>query len=451
MKIVIVGVGKVGLTLVHQLSLEGHNIIAIDTNQRVIENLMNSHDAIGILGNGASYAAQEEADVAKADLLIAVTSTDELNLLCCMVAKKFGCKNTTARIRNPEYLSQRTFMRDELGVNMVVNPEFAAARAMSQVLRLPSALNIDVFARGRVDLVELVVPQNSKLDGQILAKMYQKFKVKILVCAVQRNQEVIIPTGDFVIQAGDKINITATPAAIVSFFKELGILKEKVRSVMLVGGSNICYYLAKQLCEAGMSVKIIERDEKKCIKLCEILPKAMIIQGDGSDYTLLEEEAISKMDAFVALTGIDEENVILSLYAKRKNVRKVVTKVNKHSINKLLVDSDLGSIISPKYITANQIVTYVRGLQNSLGSGVKTMHKIINNRVEALEFVVRVNTKFIGIPLKQLKLKDNLLVACIIRNNKAIIPGGEDTIEAGDSVIVVTTIPYLREFNDIIK
>jgi trk system potassium uptake protein TrkA len=450
MNIVIVGDGKVGSTLVKQLSKEGHDIVIIDNNLSVIENSMNMYDVMGIDGNGANLLIQKQAGVDKSDLFIAATSSDELNMLSCMMAKKLGAKHRVGRVRNPEYSDQLGFLKEELGMNMVINPEQTTALEISRILRFPTAIKIETFSNGRAELIEIKVPEGSRLVGQPLYKLSSMCDVKVLICVVQRGSQVIIPTGEFVVQAGDRISITASPHQIHTFIKRMGLLKDKVKMVMIVGGSRLGHYLAKMLLEVGMEVKIIEVKEEVCRQLSEDLPKAIIIHGDGTNHELLIEEGIDNTDAFISLTGIDEENIILSMYAKKKEVKKVVTKINKISFSKLLTDDMVDSIVSPKYLTANQIVSYVRGLQNSMGSSVQTLHRLVDNQVEALEFAVKVKDHFIGKSLKDLRLKENLLIAVIIRNHKTIIPAGNDTLEVGDRVIIVTTIPYLRDLKDIV-
>lgn len=449
MKIVIIGDGKVGNTIMKQLSKEGHDIVIIDNNMEVLEKALNSYDVMTINGNGASYPVQKQAGVDKADLLIAATSSDELNMLSCFVGKKLGAKYAVSRVRNPEYSEQLFLMRDDLGIDRVINPEYTAAKEISRILRFPTAIRVETFTRGRAELVEIKVTDNSKLNGLPLTSLYKKYQVKILVCAVQRNSHIIIPSGDFILQAGDTISIIATASEIVTFFKRTGILMDKIKTVMIVGGSKIGYYLSKILLELGMSVKVIDNNEDKCRNLSESLPKATIIYGDGTDHDLLVEVGINEVDAFVSLTNIDEENIVLSMFAMKMEVNKVIGKVNRLSFSKLVSKDMADCFISPKYLTANEIVSFVRGLQNTVGCSVQTLHRIISNQVEVLEFAIRVKEEFIGIPLKELEIRSNLLIACIIRNDKTIIPGGNDTIEVGDNVIVVTTIPFLRDFVDI--
>ncbi len=452
MNVVIVGDGKVGGTIASQLSGEGHDIIVIDNNTRVLTNASNTMDIISVEGNGASMEVQERAGVPHSDLLIAATSADEVNMLACLVGKKLGAKHTIARVRNPEYFQQINKLKDDLGLSMAVNPELAAAEEISRLLRFPSALKIDTFARGRVELVEIKIPPHSVLDGMPLWAIYKEFQVKILICAVQREGEVYIPSGDFVLQAGDKINLTASHLEIARFFRTIGIFRTGVKSVMIIGGGRVAYYLAKELLSLHVRVKIIEMDYRRCEDLCEVLPEAVIIHGDGTDKELLQEEGLEKTDALVCLTGMDEENIVVSLYAKAKKVSKVIAKINRINFDEILDALDIDGFISPKTIAASNIVRYVRAMQNSVGSSnVETLHKLINDRIEALEFKVREKSSVVGVPLKNLKTKDELLVATIIRGGRVIIPGGNDSIEVGDSVIIVTRNKHLMDLKDILK
>ena len=440
MNIVVVGDGKVGYTLTASLSKEGHDVTVIDNRPDTLRNTTNELDVICIEGNGVSYAVQSEAGVQKADLLIAATSADEINMLACMVAKKLGAKHTIARVRDPQYQQQMFFLKEELGLSVVVNPEQSAASEISRLMRFVPAIKAEPFAKGRIDLVEFKVKENSPLDG-----------VKILVCAARRGEEVFIPKGNFIIRSGDKLTILAAPAEISSFFRTVGTFQRKVRDVMVVGGGRIAYYLARQLIETGIHVKIIEKDEKRCNQLFDLLPKATILHGDGTDHELLSEEGLDKTDALIALTGIDEENIILSMYANSLNVDKVVTKVNNARLAEMLAPMGIESVISPKEIAANRIISYVRAMTNATGSNVEMLYRLADNKVEALEFRVRESSRCIGVPLKDMPIKDDVLVGAIIRGGTCIIPGGDDVIKAHDSVIVVTTMNGLHELDNILK
>lgn len=449
MRIVIVGDGKVGYTLAERLSAEAHDVVVIDNNARNLAALETSLDVITVLGNGASLAVQREADVPHCDLLIAVTSMDEINMLCCLAAKVLGAGHTIARVRNPDYAGQLDDLKDELGLSMGINPELAAAKEISRLLRYPSALKIETFARGRAELVAYRIPEGSALCGLPLHRLADTLRARVLVCAVTRDDDVFIPSGDFVLQSGDHIHITTPPAELAAFFKKLGDAAPRIKDVIIVGGGRIAYYLARSLPEYGMQVKIIEKDEAQADKLSDQLTKTLIIHGDGTDPELLAEEGIAGADAFVALTGIDEENIIISLYARTRTQGKVITKVDRLPFLGVLGDLGLDSLVSPKTLTANSIVSFVRGMQNSRGSGVETLHHLMDGRVEALEFRIRENASYLGVPLRDLPLKRDLLIGCIVRRGKAIIPAGHDTIELGDSVVVITASRRFADFNEI--
>lgn len=452
MKIVIVGDGKVGATLVEHLSNEGHDIVVIDRNPKVIEQMVNSYDVMGVCGNGASYELQVEAGVSDSDLFIAATSSDELNILSCLMAKKLESKHTIARVRNPEYLKQIPFFKDELGLSMVINPEFDAANEIAKVLRFPNAINIETFYRGLVDLVELKIENGNPLCDMPLTDIFNAFGVKILVCAVQRKNEVIIPRGDFVLKAGDKIHITAPRGVLVEFMKKLKIYKHRTKDIMIIGGGKMGFYLAYQLCNTGgYNVKIIENDAERCEKLCELLPEANIIYGDGTDRALLLEQGIEGQDAFVALTTIDEENIISAMYASSLGISKTVAKVNRVSYE-VLESIGMDSAFSSKAIAANRIIAYVRALENSgEESSVQTLYKLVGGQVEALEFNITADFEEIGVPLRDISLKKDTLIACIIRNHKVLFPGGNDCIEKDDSVIIVTKRNHISSINEIFE
>ncbi len=451
MQIIIVGCGKVGCVLAKQLSKEKHNITVIDTEYNLVHTVSNSFDVMGIVGNGASNSVQSEADIEHTDLFIAVTGSDELNLLCCVIAKKAGNCSTIARVRNPVYITETDFIRQELGLSMIINPEFAAASEMARLLRFPRAIEIDTFAKGRVEMLRFKVPPHSQLYNMALKDCPSLLKSEVLICAVERKENIYIPSGTFIIQEGDILSIIATPRNSSDFFRKIHLETNQVKSAMIAGGGEISYYLAKLLIPMGIEVKIIEINKKRCNELSELLPEATILHGDASDESLLLEEHIELSESFVALTDIDEENIILSLYAKGKVKSKVVTKINHLNFDGLIHTLDLDSIIYPKHITTESIIQYVRAKNNSIGSNIETLYKLMDDRVEALEFAINDTTRITGIPLSQLNLKPNLLIGCIHRLGKAIIPGGQDVFQSGDTVIVVTTNTGLQDVHDILQ
>ena len=452
MRIIIVGAGKVGWALTQHLSAD-NRVTVIDKDAQLIDNIINIYDVMGICGNGASYEIQKEAEVDKADLLIATTSSDEVNIVACLVAKKLGVQHTIARIRNPEYETQLRFMREDLGLSMVINPEQAAAREIARLLRFPNAMKLESFSKGRLELVEYRLPEDTMLEGIRLADLYRNMRVRVLICAVLRKGETIIPSGDFELHGGDKIYVTSTPAQLEQFFRHLRVFRGKASSVMIVGASKMCYYLATELIEMGMAVKIIDKDEQRCYELGEKLPKAMVIVGDGTDSSLLREEGLDQTDAFVAISGMDEANILMAMSAAKQTTDcKVVAKINRKSlVNLVEAESMIDSVISAASVTAELIVQYVRAMQNATGSQIKTLHHIANETVEALEFGISADAPCIGVPLKDLKMKSGILLAGIVRKNgQIIIPSGNDAIEQGDDVIVVTTDTSLRDIRDIL-
>ena len=453
MRIIVIGAGKVGSTLASQLVKEGHEVVVMDTNQERLDELQNRIDIMTLCGNGASKEYLEEAEVAESDLVIAATSADEVNILSCFIARQIGASKTIARVRNPEYRNQLELMKEELGLSMIVNPELSAAREISRSLRFPSANDVELFCRGHVELVEYTIGKDCPLCELSLKEIYVKYKIRVLICAVRRGDDITIPKGEFVLKEGDKINITASPKNIHDFFEAIGSFKRPVKSVMIVGGSMIAYYLANQLIDMNIDVKIVDMNTKRCEELSEMLPKASIVCANATENDLLLEEGIMDFDGFVALTGLDEMNIIYGMYAKTKNVEKVITKVHHLSFPEVIESSGIESVVSPKLITAERISSYVRAIQNSYSKNkVESLRRIVDNRIEALEFIVREDESFIGIPLKDLPIKDNVLVAAIVRHGKAIIPGGLDTIKKGDSVVVITPdIASIEELNDIMR
>lgn len=439
MKIVVIGCGTIGGTIIEHVSKEGHNLVIIDDNKQRVEALIEHFDVLGVVGNGASLDIQEEAGVRGADLVIAVTPEDEINILACMVAKKLGAKSTIARVRNPEYSRQTIIMQEELGLSMVVNPEQETADEITSMVDLPSLLKIEPFAKGKVNLIELLVDEESLLKDETLISLGKKLTTKVLICAVQRNNQVIIPTGNFQIQKGDRINLTADASSLVNFLKELNLIKTPLKHILIIGGGKISYYLAKELLDKRYSVKMIENNAERAEDLAELLPKATIIYGDGTDHDLLLEEGIESSDACIALTNIDEENIIVSMYAQKLKVKKVIAKVKRSSFMGMVSDLGIANTVSPKDIVANRIISYIRALANKKGSNVLTLYKLVNNQVEALEFHAKKKEKIFDKPLKDLNIRHDCLIACIIREGKVIIPNGNDYITLNDSVLVVTT------------
>ena len=450
MKIVIIGDGKVGHKLTAQLSEENYDVVLIDQNEGKLKEAVNELDIFCITGNGADAAVQKQADVPHADLVIACASTDELNMLSCLLARRLGARHTIARVRNPVYYRQIDLLKEDLHLSMAVNPELTATNEISRVLLFPETSKVETFMKGRVELVEFNIRENSPLVGLSLAEVYRKFQIKILVCAVKRETEVYIPDGDFVLQQGDKMHIAAAHQDLESFFKSLGHKNAKVKKVLICGGGHVCFYLAGQLLQAGMQVKIIERDQRRCEELCELLPKATVINGDAADHDLLIEEGIGEADAVVSLTGMDEENIIMALFAKTQGVGKIIAKVNEDSRAQMVEGLGIDSIVSAKSATADAIMSYVRARNNSASSAnVETMYQLLGGRVEALEFIIKSECRFTNVPLKNLKTRQNNLIACIGRNRRIIIPNGEDHLEVGDSVIVVTK-DHINNFSDIL-
>lgn len=449
MKIIVVGCGKVGRTLASALNEEGHDIVVVDTDAELLESVTSSLDIMGVVGNGASYSVQMEAGVEEADLLLAVTTSDELNLLCCLIAKKAGNCHTIARVRNPIYNKEISFIREELGLSMIINPEQAAADEIARLLRFPSAIKSDTFAKGRVELLRVQIPEGSVLHNRKVMEIVSFFMCDVLVCAVERGDEVVIPNGHFVLKSGDKISFIASAKKATEFFKKILLEYAQIENTMIVGGSTIALYLAEKLLNMGIDVKIIDRDRKRCEELSELLPGAVIINGDATEQEVLLEEGIEDIKSFVALTNFDEENIMLSLFAGENSKAKRVTKVNRISFEDVVNKMNLGALVSPKHITANSILQYVRAMENASGNNVETLYRIIGGKAEALAFKIKEHSEVVGVPFEKLTLKKNLLICCIIRKNKIITPRGKDMIMVGDQVIVVTTNQGLNDIQDI--
>ncbi len=449
LEIMIVGCGKVGRTLVSRLCEEGHNITVVDKRPSVIQDMCETHDVLGIIGNGASFHVQMEAGIENTDLIIAMTESDELNLLCCTVAKKLGnhCA-TIARVRNPDYSNDRYHLREQLGLSMIINPELEAANEMARLLRFPSAISINAFAKGHVEMIKFKVPEKNVLDG---CALYQLQAEQVLICAVERGEELVIPNGNFVLQAGDLVTFIATVSNAHKFFKHVGIKNHRVSNSMIIGGGRTSYYLTKELLGMGIETKIIEIDMNRCEQLSELLDDAIVVCGDGADEQLLDKEGLGRYESFIALTGMDEENILLTLHAKRNPNTKVITKVNRITFNSVIESLELGSVIYPKYITAEMIIAYVRAKHNSMGSNIETLYHVFDDRAEAIEFRITQESEVVGIPLKDLRMKPNLLIACISRKGKVMIPGGNDDIRIGDTVIVVTMQSGFHDIDDVLE
>lgn len=451
MNIIIVGCGRVGMTLTKQLSSEGHDVTIIDEDGARVQAVSADCDVMGVIGNGASHSVLSDAGIEQADLLIAVTDSDELNLLCCLLARKAGGCSAIARVRNPIYSKEADYIRKELGLSMIINPELAAAAEIARVLRFPNAIEINPFVKGKVELLKFRIEPGSLLDGLALMDFHSSVHSDVLICAVERGNEVIIPDGRFVLKGKDRVSIIATPMNAASCFKRAGMDKHRVNDAMLIGGGRIAFYLAKLLLDMGIQVKIIEQKRERCEELCVLLPKAMIIHGDGTDKPTLIEEGLERTDAFVTLTGLDEENILLSLFAKSRSQAKLVTKVKHINFNEVINELDLDTVIYPQDITAESILRYVRAKQNTRGNNIETLYKIIEDKAEALEFKIQDTGAVTGVSLEKLPIRKNILIGCIYRNGEVIIPKGKDCLLPGDSVIIVTTNNRLNDISDILK
>ncbi|MBO7408017.1 MAG: Trk system potassium transporter TrkA [Clostridia bacterium] len=452
MRVVIVGVGKIGQYMVHSLVAEDHDVVVVDNDVKVVEEITNQYDVMAVCGNGVDWETLEEAGVAQAELVAAVTDSDEKNMLSCFMARKLGAKHTIARIRNPEYNDNSLgFIKEQLGLSMAINPEQLAAEEIYNLLKLPSAVKVEYFSRRNFEMVELKLPPDSPLDGMKLSDMRQEYKGQYLVCIVQRGDKGYIPDGSFVLKAGDRIGISATRSEIIRLFKVLGERRKQVRSVMILGGSRTAFYLAKMLLAAGNQVKIIERDREICRELCDALPKAVVLQGDGAQQELLMEEGLEQQDAFVALTGIDEENILMSIFAVTHKVPKVISKVNRDEMGRLAEKMQLDCIVSPRKLVSDIIVRYARALHNSEGSNIEVLYHLMDGYAEALEFHVNEGSPVIGTPLRDLKTKPGTLIAGIIRDRKALIPSGNDMIMAEDNVVIIGRSGRITDVADILE
>lgn len=452
MKIVVVGDGKVGFAIAKQLNQEGHDITVVENKVNVLSSTMNQLDIVGVQGNGASLDTLLEARVPSSDLLIAATSTDEVNIICCLLAKKLGARHTIASIRNPEYNNTVRLIKDELGLSMSINPEQAAAREILRAIRFSNSIKVSSFAKGRIELAEVKVTENSPLLNMRVVDINRRFKTEVLFVTILRDGEVIIPNGNTVIYENDRLTLTGSATQLERFFIKIGILSDRtVNEVMIVGGGRITYYLTRMLLELGMAVKIIELNKDKCINLVEKFPQATVIHGDGTDHELLLSESLEEMDAFIALTDNDEENVIISMFAQSHGVTHVLPKVNRVSLGFLLDKLGLENSITPKFITANQIVQYVRAMQNTVGSNVESLIKLVDDKVEALEFRVRDNCRFIDVPIKDLNIRKGIIIAYITHKGVSKVATGDTRIQLSDTVIIISKVAGLRDINDLLS
>ncbi len=452
MNIIIVGCGKVGSTIAKQLCNEGYDVTVIDNNPNKLRAVSDGMDAMAMVGDGTSYTTLKEAGIETADVLIAVTDSDEKNLLCCVIGKRTGNLAAIARVRNPVYSNERDFLQKGFGLAMLINPESAGAEEMGRIFRFPSAIDIETFAKGKIELLTVRIPEKSLMVGNPLTYIHQKLRTDVLVAVVRRKGQVIIPSGDFVIEAGDLVSVIAEHEQAHEFFRKIGIETHRVRDVMIIGGGKMTYYMAKNLAASGIGIKIIEKDLKRSEVLSELLPDAEIICGDGTDEDLLLEEGIEKVDGVAAVTGMDEQNIMLTLFARSQSDNvKTVTKVGKLSFTKVIDSLDLGSVVNPKETTAEYIIQFVRSMRASMGSNVENLYKIANGEAEAIEFHVTEKTRAVSIPLVKLNTKKNILIGKIFRNGRAFTPTGHDSIEVGDSVIlVVLSKDKIRDLDDIL-
>lgn len=437
MNIIIVGLGKTGITLTKYLSQEGHNLTCIDTRSEVVSKVVDTYDVQGLCGNGATYNILEEAGAVNADVIIACTKKDEINILSCLVAKTLGTKYTVARIREPEYAEQFEDIHGKLNINCMINPEEECAKEITRLLRFPLATKVETFARDRVDCVEFVVEEDNELVGKTAHDIVEKFKSNVIFGTVVRGEDVYIPRGSFLFEVGDKVSVIGKLADVNTFLKKVDVISSKVKSIMIVGGGLTSYYLAKKLSNQGLSVKIIEKDKEKCLKLVSMLDKVSVVCGDGTDKTILEEEGLKDVDACVSLTGIDEQNIMISLLARSREVETVIPKVNNDIFCDMSKEISLHTVVSPKKVTSQKIVRFIRALQVPEGSSVLTLYKLANDRAEAIEFSVGTNEKFVGKKIKELGVKENVLIASIIRKGAIITPIGETEIEENDRIVII--------------
>lgn len=452
MKVIVVGCGKVGTAIMRSLASEGHDVVAIDENKNVVSSLSDVYDVMCVVGNGTEYETLEGAGISDAELFIAATPSDEINMLSCFMAKRMGASYTVARIRNPEISEkQLKFIKQQLEISYIINPDLLAAKEIFNILRLPAAVKIETFSRRNFEMIELILKNDSKLDGLSIKEMRKQYQANYLVCAVQRGDEVFIPSGDFVLKAGDKIGITAVPVELQKLFKQLGLVSRQARNVIILGASRSSAYLTRMLTKSGHTVKVIDMRDDRCEEFAKAVPEANVIHGNGTEQDVLMEEGITNADAFVALTGMDEANILISCFAASVNDGKVVTKVNRGELTAMAQKVGLDTIITPKKIVSNVLVWYARAIKNSMNSNIETLYKLMDGKVEAIEFITDNEFKYSAIEFKKLKIKQNILIAGIIRGKKVIIPSGDDMIMPGDRVVIFAAGQKIANLSDIIS
>jgi len=451
MKIIIAGAGKIGHSVAAILAEEGHDITVIDQDPETIRLLSNDLDVICVEGSATNPETLKEAGAGDADLLMAATQHDEANMVCGISARRLGTRHVIARIRDPQYLNQTEFLREALGLSVIVNPEYECAKEIARMLHFPGAVRVDTFSKGSVEIVEHKIPQGGKLDGVPLKELPQRFGAKVLVSVVERDGDALIPNGSFVLRAGDRLSITGASKELRRFFLAIGQYKKPVRQVMVIGGSRIAVYLTRMLQESGIGVTVVEEDRARCEELCDLIPEAHIVCGDATHSDILQEDGIASADAFVALTGDDGDNIVTSLYAKSCHVEKIVAKVNRGYFAAILENAGLDSIVAPKEIVAQQLARYVRAMNNSVGSSMETLYRLADGKVEALEFKVSEDSACVDVPLKDLKLRPNILICALVRNGRSILPDGATRILPGDHAVIVTAAGRLKDMDDIVE
>lgn len=453
MKIIVIGCGKTGKSLIENLVNEGHDVALIDKDPAFLDEAVNSFDVLGVCGIGTDCEVLDEVGVSHADLVISVTGSDELNMLACYIARTLGAKNTVARIREREYNDKSLgFLQQQLQLSMSINPEMSAAYSVSKILKFPGAINVDTFTSHKFEIVEIILKDGSPLIGTKVLDLKKHNSANFLICAVMRNDSVIIPDGRFVFEEGDRIAVIASPADLSKISRILGLLHHRrTKDVMILGAGRIAYYLSKMLLASGTKVTVIDKDSARCSSFSEAVPGATVICGDGANQDMLLEEGLGQTDAFVSLTGFDENNILISYFASSQEVPKVVAKVNRPEFLPIASKLGIDTIISPIQIITDEVVRYARALQNSLGSNVEKLYKIMDGAAEALEFNVSSDFKWLNTPLKAIRFKPNIIIAGIIHNRKVIVPSGDDVISAGDKVIVIAAGHRLLDLSDIIQ